>query len=143
MKPESILETVLYSTDIEQAAWFYHEVLGFDMPGGMSDLMTFFRIDNHHVLLVFNPTKSDQPGRGVPSHGARGPGHIALRIDESTYDAWKQRLSSFGVGVEEEINWGLEESFAEGRSIYCRDPYGNSVELITGNIWSNYNEELS
>lgn len=143
MKPHSILETVLYASDIEQAAWFYHEVLGLDMPSGTSELMTFFRIDDNHVLLIFDPSKSDQPGREVPSHGPRGAGHIALRIEETDYDAWKERLSSFGIGIEQEINWGLEESFAEGRSIYCRDHYGNSVELITGNIWSNYNENLS
>ncbi len=136
MKPQSILETVLYADDIERAAWFYHEVLGLDMPGGMSELMTFFRIDDHHVLLIFDPAQSDKPGRDVPSHGGRGPGHIALRIDESEYEQWKDRLSSFGIGIEQEIDWGLEEEFAAGCSMYCRDPYGNSVELITGNIWS-------
>lgn len=136
MKPQSILETVLYASDIEQAAWFYHEVLGLDMPGGMSELMTFFRIDDDHVLLIFDPSKSDKPGRDVPSHGPRGAGHIALRINESEYDAWNERLSSFGVGVEQEIDWSADEYFSPGRSIYCRDPYGNSVELITSNIWS-------
>jgi len=137
MKPHSILETVLYASDIEQAVWFYHEVLGLEKPGGASDLMTAFRIDENHVLLMFNPQESDKPGRGVPSHGARGPGHIALRIEESDYDDWKQRMSSFGIGIEQEIDWGLEEGFSNGRSIYVRDPYGNSVELITGNIWES------
>ncbi len=137
MKPRSILETVLYSSDLDQAVWFYHEVLGLEMPGGKSDLMTYFRIDDGHVLLIFDPGQSDKPGRGVPSHGARGPGHIALRIEESEYDDWKRRLSLHGVGIEEEIDWGLEEGFSPGRSIYCRDIYGNSVELITGNIWAS------
>tara|TARA_R110000744_G_C19204899_1_gene545388 strand:- start:208 stop:621 length:414 start_codon:yes stop_codon:yes gene_type:complete len=137
MKPHSILETVLYASDIEQAVWFYHEVLGLDKPGGASDLMTYFRIDGNHVLLVFNPQESDKPGRDVPSHGPRGAGHIALRIEESEYDDWKQRMSSFGIGIEQEIDWGLEEEFSKGRSIYVRDPYGNSIELITGNIWES------
>ena len=136
LKPHSILETVLYGDDIERAAWFYHEVLGLDMPGGMSSLMTYFQVDENHVLLIFDPTKSDQPGRDVPSHGPRGAGHIALRINEADYHAWLQKLSGHGVGVEQEINWGLEKEFSEGRAIYCRDPYGNSVELITGNIWA-------
>ena len=139
MKPHSILETILYASDIEQAAWFYHEVLGLDMPGGMSELMTYFCIDDNHVLLIFDPSKSDKPGRDVPSHGPRGPGHIALRIEESDYDAWKERLGTFGIGIEQEIDWGLQEEFKAGKSIYCRDPYGNSVELITANIWSKSN----
>ncbi|MBL4808980.1 MAG: VOC family protein [Phycisphaerales bacterium] len=138
MKPSSILETILYSSDIEQAAWFYHQVLGLDMPGGMSELMTCFHIDDNHVLLIFDPSKSDKPGRGVPSHGPRGAGHIALRIEESQYDSWKKQLSTFGVGIEQEVDWATEESFRPGRSIYCRDPYGNSVELITANIWPEF-----
>jgi catechol 2,3-dioxygenase-like lactoylglutathione lyase family enzyme len=137
MKPHSILETVLYASDIEQSVWFYHEVLGLDQPGVASDLMTYFRVDANHVLLVFNPQESDKPGRDVPSHGPRGAGHIALRIEDSDYEAWKQRMSTFGIGIEQEIDWGLEEGFSKGRSIYIRDPYGNSVELITGNIWES------
>jgi len=135
MKPHSILETVLYASDIEQAAWFYREVLGLDMPGGMSELMTYFRVDDQHVLLIFDPSKSDKSGRDVPSHGPRGAGHIALRIEESQYDQWKLQLSSHGIGIEQEIDWEHEEGFSRGRSIYCRDPYGNSVELITADIW--------
>ncbi len=137
MKPHSILETVLYASDIEQAAWFYHEVLKLEMPGGMSDLMTYFRVSEHQVLLVFNPSESDKPGRDVPSHGARGPGHIALRIQEDEYDAWKQQLSRSGIGIEQEIDWNEDEDFKHGRSIYIRDPYGNSVELITQDIWAD------
>jgi len=136
MKPHAILETVLYASDIEQAAWFYHAVLGIEMHRGMSELMTTFRIDDGHVLLIFDPSMSDKPGRDVPSHGARGPGHIALRIEDSEYNDWKRQLSSHGIRIEQEIDWETEEGFSRGRSIYCRDPYGNSVELITGNIWS-------
>lgn len=104
----------------------------------MSELMTCFHIDDNHVLLIFDPSKSDKPGRGVPSHGPRGAGHIALRIEESQYDSWKKQLSTFGVGIEQEVDWATEESFRPGRSIYCRDPYGNSVELITANIWPEF-----
>jgi catechol 2,3-dioxygenase-like lactoylglutathione lyase family enzyme len=135
MKPHSILETVLYADDIERAAWFYRDVLGLTQPGGESELMTHFRIDEHHVLLIFNPQMSDRPGRDVPSHGPRGAGHIALRIEDANYEAWKEQLSSFGIGIEQEITWGEEDGFDHGRSIYCRDPYGNSVELITADIW--------
>lgn len=135
MKPYSILETVLYADDLERASWFYGEVLNLEQPGGVSELMTHFRVDENHVLLIFNPQMSDRPGRDVPSHGPRGAGHIALRIEESEYDAWLDRLSSFGIGIEQEITWGDDDGFDRGRSIYCRDPYGNSIELITADIW--------
>lgn len=132
MKPSSILETVLYTTSIEDAVWFYHEVLGFDMPAGQSDLMTLFRVDENHVILIFHPELSDQPGRAVPSHGARGPGHIGLRINPDDYQAWLDRLCEHGIEIEQEIQW---KRAYPARSIYFRDPYGNSVELLTTDIW--------
>ncbi len=133
MKPSGILETIIYANDLEQAVWFYREVLGLEMPRELSELAALFRINEHQVLLVFDPTVSDQPGRAVPSHGARGPGHIALRIEPEHYEAWKRRLNGFGVAIEQEIEWSNHTD--PGRSIYLRDPTGNSVELITADIW--------
>lgn len=133
MRPNSILETILYANDLEQAAWFYAEVIGLEMPRKPSELAAIFRINTNQVLLIFDPTVSDQPGRPVPSHGARGPGHIALRIEPDDYDNWIRRLSEFGVAIEQEIEWSAHTD--PGRSIYLRDPSGNSVELITADIW--------
>lgn len=132
MKPSKILETTLYANSIEEAVWFYHEVLGLDMPAGQSELMTLFRVDKNQVLLIFDPKVSDQPGRAVPSHGARGPGHIGLGIEPGEYQAWLDRLSKHGIAIEDEIEWKRDYP---ARSIYFRDPSGNSVELITTDIW--------
>ena len=132
MKPDSILETIIYANSLEEAAWFYHEVLGLDMPREMSDLAVLFRVDNNQVLLVFDPKASDQPGRPVPSHGSRGPGHIALRIRPEDYQRWLEQLSRHGIPIEQEQEWDRVEP---GKSIYIRDPSGNSVELITSDIW--------
>ncbi len=132
MKPESILETILYANSLEEAAWFYHEVLGLEMPRELTDLAVLFRIDENHVLLVFDPKQSDQPGRPVPSHGSRGPGHIALRIRPQDYQSWIEQLSKHGIAIEQEQVW---DRIDPGKSIYVRDPSGNSVELITADIW--------
>jgi catechol 2,3-dioxygenase-like lactoylglutathione lyase family enzyme len=132
MKPDSILETIIYSDDLERTAWFYHEVLGLDMPREMSDLAVLFRIDTNHVLLVFNPKISDQPGRPVPSHGSRGPGHIAMRIRPDDYQNWLDQFSNHGIPIEQEQVWDRVDP---GKSIYVRDPSGNSIELITADIW--------
>lgn len=135
MKPQSILETILYNDNLELALWFYSEALGFPVVRDMSDLGFACRVDDSHLLIIFDPREADKPGRTVPSHGARGPGHIAFRIEESEYEDWRSRLSGFGIGIEQEIEWTPEGRFSPGRSIYCRDPYGNSVELITADIW--------
>jgi catechol 2,3-dioxygenase-like lactoylglutathione lyase family enzyme len=66
----------------------------------------------------------------LPAHGAQGPGHFALGIKASDLDAWRQRLISHGVVIEKEMQWSRG-----GKSLYFRDPAGNSVELITPGCW--------
>ena len=135
MRPQSILETILYNDDIKSAVWLYSEVLGFPVVRDMTELGFACRVDESHVLIIFNPNESSKAGRTVPSHGTSGQGHVAFRIEESQYDNWKDRLVSFGIVIEQEIEWTPEGRFSPGRSIYCRDSSGNSVELITADIW--------
>jgi len=135
MKPKSILETILYNDDIESALWFYSEAMGLPVVRDMTELGFACRVDGSHVLIIFDPNETSKSGRTVPSHGTSGQGHIAFRIDESQYDDWKDRLTSFGIEIEQEIEWTPEGRFSPGRSIYCRDSFGNSVELITADIW--------
>ena len=70
------------------------------------------------------------PGRPVPSHGATGPGHVALAVETGAIDAFAWELRREGVEIEREITW--DEG---GRSLYVRDPAGNSVKLIEGEAW--------
>ena len=69
-------------------------------------------------------------GDHLPSHGAKGPGHIALGIDADVLDAWRQKLQECGVAIEQEVHWPRG-----GKSIYFRDPAGNSVQLVTPGVW--------
>jgi len=79
---------------------------------------------------VFNPDRTRQRTGDVPTHGAYGPGHIAFAVDEADLPAWRERLCRHGVTIEQEITWP-----GGGRSIYFRDPAGNSVELATPQLW--------
>jgi len=79
-------------------------------------------------MLIFDPAAAAAPGRRVPSHGARGAGHVAFRVE--SLDAWREHLSKHQIEIEREIHWG-----AEIASIYFRDPAGNSVELASGELW--------
>ncbi|MDX9910667.1 MAG: VOC family protein [Phycisphaerales bacterium] len=125
-----LLECVLYASDLPAARAFYEGVLGLACVRDLDDLSLVFRIDAHTVLLIFNPEISEEPGRSVPSHGARGPGHLALRINAADFEAWIERMRSRGVAFEHVHAWD-----AGGRSIYVRDPADNSVELIDHDIW--------
>ena len=124
-----VYETVLYTPDPESTAGFYRDVLGLGQLGDADDLGASFRLPDGNVLLLFDPRRSSQPGRAVPSHGTAGPGHIAFGLEGGTYDAALETLRASGVPVEKEVDW------ERGRSIYVRDPAGNSVELVDGDIW--------
>jgi len=121
-----VYETVLYADDVTAAHDFYRDVLELRPVGG-DELAAAFRLDAGGMLLIFAPEMSSRPGRGVPSHGATGAGHVAFSV--GGLDEWRERLRSSGVEIEREVEWD------GGRSLYVRDPAGNSIELVEGDIW--------
>ena len=128
MQPPRIFETVLYALDLRAAEHFYRDVIGLEMFSH-SELVVSFRCADG-VLLVFDPRKSGAPNRNVPSHGTSGAGHVAFAAKEEELPSWRQRLRDAGVPIEAEVEW--EQG---GRSIYFRDPAGNSVELAPPTFW--------
>ncbi|MGH3091891.1 MAG: VOC family protein [Gaiellaceae bacterium] len=125
-----VYETVLYASDVAAAATFYSEVLGLGALEEPDELGAVFRLGDGGVLLIFDPGRASAPGRRVPSHGATGPGHVALAVETGAIDAFAAELRRGRVEIESEITW--DEG---GRSLYVRDPAGNSVELIEGEAW--------
>lgn len=129
LRIQSVYETVLYAPDPRTAAEFYCDALGLEQLEDPDDLSAVFRLAAGQVLLIFNPELSSRPGRRVPSHGTAGPGHVAFAIEAGAYEDVLGRLREKGIEIEREIDWG------RGRSVYFRDPAGNSVELVDGDIW--------
>ena len=130
MRVVGVYETVLYASDVAAAARFYADVLGLILLGEPTELSTAFRLPDAGVLLIFDPVHSSVPGRPVPSHGATGAGHVAFTVEPGRLDAIADELGREGVEVEQRVTW--DEG---GRSVYLRDPAGNSVELIEGEAW--------
>jgi catechol 2,3-dioxygenase-like lactoylglutathione lyase family enzyme len=125
-----VYETVLYAPDVAAAAAFYADVLGLRLVDGPDELAAAFRLDDGGVLLIFDPSRASLPGRPVPSHGATGAGHVAFSVEDGTLAEWAEKLRERGVEIELERPWRRG-----GRSIYVRDPAGNSVELVEGDLW--------
>jgi catechol 2,3-dioxygenase-like lactoylglutathione lyase family enzyme len=123
-----VLETVLYAADLEAARRFYGDLLGLPLDSRKDGLFCFFRV-GAGMLLVFDP-EAARHNRDVPPHGASGPGHACFAVPESELDGWKARLQAGGCAIEHEQVWPRG-----GRSVYVRDPAGNSVELATPRIW--------
>jgi catechol 2,3-dioxygenase-like lactoylglutathione lyase family enzyme len=123
-------ETVIYARDAAAAADFYRDLLGLRAIAPPGERAAAFRLDDGGVLLIFEPDSSRAPGRSVPSHGATGEGHVAFRLEPGETEELRPRLESMAIEIEREITWPLG-----GHSVYIRDPAGNSVELIEGEIW--------
>jgi catechol 2,3-dioxygenase-like lactoylglutathione lyase family enzyme len=121
-------ETVLYADDVPSLVAFYGDVVGLTAIDPPDQHSAAFRLEDGNVLLVFEPKRTSQPGRFVPEHGASGHGHVAFKVGE--LDACADDLRGHGVEIEREITWPLG-----GRSVYFRDPAGNSVEFVEGEIW--------
>ena len=128
MRPRGIFETVLYAEDLASAERFYRDAVGLDVLE-RGDLCVAFRCGSG-VLLVFDPRRSGVPGRDVPSHGTSGAGHIAFAAKPQDLEAWRGQLRQAAIPIEREVDWP-----EGGRSIYFRDPAGNSVELAPPSIW--------
>jgi len=126
---EGVYETVLYAADPRATASFYSEILGLTPVLDADERSAAFRLPDGGMLLVFDPRRSAQAGRPVPSHGAQGAGHAAFRLTPGTLEDARATLVSRGIEIEREVDWG------RGRSLYLRDPAGNSVELVDGDIW--------
>jgi len=123
-----IFESVLYAEDLAAAERFYSGTLGLEVLT-RSELMVSFR-GAHGALLVFDPRQSSPSGREVPSHGRAGAGHLAFAASDEEREEWKQRLIAAGVAIEAEVDWDQG-----GRSLYFRDPAGNSIEFAPLTLW--------
>jgi catechol 2,3-dioxygenase-like lactoylglutathione lyase family enzyme len=55
---------------------------------------------------------------------------VAFACRDDEIDAWRGRLESHGVAIEHQQTWP-----GGARSIYFRDPSGNSIELASPRIW--------
>ena len=123
-----VFETGLYVDDLQAAEHFYGIVLGLEAIFREDGRHVFFRC-GMGVVLVFNP-EATRAGDALPRHGTEGPGHVAFAVPHADLSAWKRRFQAHDVDLEKEIDWP-----GGGRSIYVRDPAGNSIELATPDLW--------
>ena len=124
---QGVLETALYVEDLEAAERFYHGVLGLDVLFRDEGRHVFFRCGTG-VVLIFNPNATRVEEH--LAHGADGAGHAAFAVRHDDLDGAKAHLTAHGIAIEEDRTWPNG-----GRSLYVRDPAGNSIELATPDLW--------
>ena len=131
---EGILETALYAEDLDAAEAFYAGLLGLEKITRQANRHVFFRC-GPGVLLIFNPKETVVPPPStafpVPVHGAIGPGHACFRVPAPDLDFWVEKLVEAGIAIEADFCWPNG-----ARSIYFRDPAGNSLECAEPGLWN-------
>lgn len=134
MQPSAILESALYVTDLASAETFYGDLIGLETISKVENRHVFFRC-GAGVLLLFNAEATrEAPSLSarlpVPPHGTVGQGHLCFAATATEISDWKSRLERHGIPVEQDFEWPNG-----GRSIYFRDPSGNSIEFAEPRIW--------
>jgi catechol 2,3-dioxygenase-like lactoylglutathione lyase family enzyme len=127
--------------DLERARQFYEEMFGFEVLSeeGWTDnphvdeaigltrsSCRGYMMKGHNCFLElfeFSNTASDSPATHMPRADEPGIRHLAFYVD----DCWAEyeRLQQLG-GIAMGVPAGDEVS---GYAVYCRDPFGNIVEL--------------
>ncbi len=154
VKFKKIVETCIYTSDLQKLKDFYVDVLGLELVSEEEQRSVFLKVGKS-MLLIFNPEttlkseyvdkKDNKENRKrsdtelFPPHGAITPPsiiHFALEIDKLDYNNSKKVLMDNNIKIEKEITW--KEGTA--KSLYFKDPSGNLVEIITNNhLWPIHN----
>jgi len=132
MKLNKIVEVALYVNDIKKAEEFYVGVLGLDVVKRSSSTpdRDLFLSCGDTMLLLFNPELTKIDGGVVPTHGSIGEGHMAFAVPEADFEKWEDHFTQNEISVEKKANWEKGT-----KSLYFRDPSGNSLEFISNTHW--------
>ena len=129
MRIQAIIETGIYVNDLDGTERFCRDNFGLRVTAKEPGRHVFFQVGTSSVLLAFIAEATLKATEKTP-HGVKGPGHFAMGIEAESLDAWGRKLQENGIIIEDDVSWPQG-----GRSIYFRDPAGNSVELVTPGVW--------
>ncbi|MCX7314991.1 MAG: VOC family protein [Alphaproteobacteria bacterium] len=135
-KLDGILETAIYTDDMDRARAFYEDVLGLE-PIFTDGRLRAYGVARRSVLLIFKRGAATHavtiPGGTIPGHDGAGPLHIAFAVAADELEVWEKHLAARRVAIEGATAWSRG-----GRSVYFRDPDGHLLELATPGLWSVY-----
>ncbi|WP_323771489.1 VOC family protein [Antarctobacter sp.] len=129
-----VLEAAIYVDDLDATEAFYGGLLGLERIVRVDGRHVFFRCGTTVVLAFVAEATAHPPAPDalpVPTHGAKGPGHICFAAPDKGMDALAAHLTAAGVDIESDFRWPHGP-----RSLYVRDPAGNSVEFADPALWS-------
>ncbi len=121
-------EIALRVTDLDALQKFYEETIGLELMKRFPDA-AFFRIaegfGGHTQVLALFDRFAEEGYRGLSTEKSTLD-HLAFEIPLADFAAEKQRLEQLGLRVET-----AEHAWVHWRSLYVKDPEGNTVELVS------------
>jgi catechol 2,3-dioxygenase-like lactoylglutathione lyase family enzyme len=133
IRPDGVLEAALYVDDLDAAEAFYGGILQMDQITRVGKRHAFYRCGST-ILLLFNAAETRKPTKNlnlpVPPHGASGAGHVCFSMTGDRLPELAAHLQTNGIAIEADFKWPNG-----ARSIYFRDPSGNSVEYAEPRLW--------
>jgi catechol 2,3-dioxygenase-like lactoylglutathione lyase family enzyme len=117
--------------DLDRAAAFYRDIVGFDSVGTDGAALVFSMGDT--VLLELIPGGAARP---TPASRAERPDSFISRIHG--FDEYVERLTADGVTwVGEQIRYSTGSNLA-----YFADPEGLPVGIESRTLWGNYPDDI-
>ena len=121
MPLQRVGHVVLKMRDLDNARRFYRDILGMKITDESDGLGVFFRFDDyHHDIAVFKVADD----AAAPEENQVGLSHVAIVADNfDTVKAMYKRLKEHDVEIVRTVDHGVT------RSLYCKGPEGNEVEI--------------
>ncbi len=137
MKIQSLGHVVVKVRNQERAEAFYNGLLKLPIAARMPSLsMTFFTLGNHHDFAIA------AVGDEAPDAPPDSPGllHVAFKIGTLTEELREAKLHLEAAGVE-----AVARDHGVSKSIYCKDPDGNTIELYidASDVWKRHPEAVA
>jgi len=134
MELTGIVETALYTDDLDAMQDFYQSKLGLSLIAGTKGRSLFFKIGRTMLIIFDRSYTIDQSntvnGNIIPPHATTGDGHLAFEALNGEYEKRKQEIIDLDIEIESEISWPSGKL-----SFYFRDPSGHSIEIVEHAFW--------
>lgn len=132
IRTQRISHPAIFGTRREETLKFYNEILGMEtvlqqpnLDNAEQDHFFFHVGEDNFIAYFLTKEGADTSKYRDNEYGVGGLQHLALDVDDASFEEAQERLRAEGIHFDGPTDRGYE------RSIYFRDPNGVQIELLT------------